>query len=241
MRVSVSPVFPTACICKGQIRDWSHQGQNSPLCSPPIHHSLICNIINELMCPADFINIHWHEIMKVFSGSWIGCSEKLPEAICKFCRSDGCLVLRHEHYVKHRVLFLGGWEVNWVRPKMHVVRKVSQTLFFFCCWCHCFSMVLIWMPIKSPIGESWQSSFCLIFIFWCEIHITFYVSQQQRQALVTYLTYLAHGVTTNAQTQDCIKWSVKYLYATVTETRLFHWVIKLIQALCLTIGLEVVE
>lgn len=61
----MSPVSYTARICKGQIRDWSHQGQNSPLCSPPIHHSLICNIINELMCLADFINIHWHEITKV--------------------------------------------------------------------------------------------------------------------------------------------------------------------------------
>lgn len=64
-RVSVSPVSSTACICKGQIRDWSHKGQNSPLCSSPIHHSLICNIIHELMCLAHFINIHWHEITKV--------------------------------------------------------------------------------------------------------------------------------------------------------------------------------
>lgn len=62
----MSPVSSAACICKGQIRDWSQQGQNSPLCSLPIHHRLICNIINELMCLADFINIHWHEIMQVF-------------------------------------------------------------------------------------------------------------------------------------------------------------------------------
>ena len=65
MRVSLSPVSSTACICKGQIRDWSHQSQNSSLCSSPIHHSLICNIIHGLMCLADFINSHWHEVVKV--------------------------------------------------------------------------------------------------------------------------------------------------------------------------------
>lgn len=95
----MSPVSSTACICKGQIRDWSHQGQNSPLCSPPIHHSLICNIINELMCRADFINIHWREITKV-SLEVFGCSKKSPKAICEFCRSDRCFVLHHEHCVE---------------------------------------------------------------------------------------------------------------------------------------------
>lgn len=63
--VSVSPLSSSACICKGQIRDWSHQGQNSPLCGPPLHHALICNIINELKSLTDFINIRWHEIAKV--------------------------------------------------------------------------------------------------------------------------------------------------------------------------------
>lgn len=66
LRVSVSPVSSTTLICKGQIRDWSHQGQNGPLCRPPIHHSLICDSINKLMCLADFISILWHQIMKVF-------------------------------------------------------------------------------------------------------------------------------------------------------------------------------
>lgn len=73
----------TAGICKGQIRDWSHQGQNSPLCSRPIHHSLICDIINELMCLADFINIHLHEIMKVSLQVEWGVLRNDPEQFVK--------------------------------------------------------------------------------------------------------------------------------------------------------------
>lgn len=90
-RVSVSPVSPAACICKGQIREWSHQGQNSPLCSPPIHHSLICNIINELMCLADFINIHCHDITELSLEVGV-----LRNYLKQFCRRDRSL-FRHEH------------------------------------------------------------------------------------------------------------------------------------------------
>lgn len=75
----MSPVSSTAYVRKGQIRDWSHQGQNTPLCSPPIHHSLICNIINELMCLADFINIHFHEIQKVSLEVELGVLRNYPK------------------------------------------------------------------------------------------------------------------------------------------------------------------
>ncbi len=87
----MSPVSSTACICKGQIRDWSHQGQNSPLCSPPIHHSLICNIINELMRLADFINIHWREITKVSLEVESGVLRNYPKQFVNSAEVTGVL------------------------------------------------------------------------------------------------------------------------------------------------------
>lgn len=90
----MSPVSSTACICKGQIRDWSHQGQNSPLCSPPIHHSLICNVINELMCLADFINIHLHEIMKVSLEVELGVLRNYPKQFVNSMEVTGAFVLQ---------------------------------------------------------------------------------------------------------------------------------------------------
>lgn len=63
---------PAAGFCKGQIRGWSQQGQNSPLCSHTSYHSLSCNVINGLMCLADFINIHIPEIMKVSLEARVG-------------------------------------------------------------------------------------------------------------------------------------------------------------------------
>lgn len=101
----MSPVSSTACICKGQIRDWSHQGQNSPLCSPPIHHSLICNIVNELMCLADFINIHLHEIMKVSLEVELGVLRNCPKQFVNSVEVTSAFVLQREQRAKQQVMF----------------------------------------------------------------------------------------------------------------------------------------